>query len=109
MPPRGFNQTELEYLQANYQPLQNQERLPHSLDALRELAMNIIVGLLVFCQLFVLEVLYRRTWIWLAKTMWTLACLYGLLRWGRVCELGALLWGRVCGSGTRKIHNRSDI
>ena len=83
--PQGFNQTQLEYLQANYQPLQDQKRLPYLVYAIRMFAINIIIWLLLGLGFsFLPEIFAGKTWKWEVKMLWALACLLMLLlAWGR--------------------------
>ena len=83
--PSRFTKNQLEYLRANYQPLQDRERLPCLAQLLYILAIYIIIWLLlgVFFPVLV-EVFVGRTWLWQIKTSWGLAWLLVLLlAWAR--------------------------
>ena len=88
--PPGFNKTQLENLRANYQPLQDRERLLYAAVHLRIFAMYLIIWLLIgFLFPLLVEVLVGRIWVWQAKTSWGLAWMLLLLlvwRRGQVVE-----------------------
>ena len=96
--PPHFNETQLEYLRTNYQPLQDREPLPYPTHPLLILAIYIVIWLLlgVFLPLLV-EVFVGRAWIWQVKMSWGLIwMLVLLLAWRRGRAVGDM--GREMGS-----------